>query len=52
MPRYFFQVHNSDSIPDADGTELSDIYAAQTDAVKLSGALLRDLGGQFWNGQN
>jgi Domain of unknown function (DUF6894) len=52
VPRYFFHVHDGDSIRDADGTELPDIYAAQAEAVKLSGALLRDLGGQFWNGQN
>ena len=50
MPRYFFHVQDGYSIPDAEGTELLDVYTAQAQAIVLSGELLRDMGGEFWNG--
>jgi hypothetical protein len=49
MPRYFFHIHDGRSIRDREGTERSDIYVAQAEAVRLSGALLRDLGAKFWD---
>jgi hypothetical protein len=49
MPRYFFHVIDGKDIPDTEGTELADIEEARAEAVVLSGELLRDLGGQFWN---
>ena len=49
MPRYFFHIHYGCSIRDPEGTELPDIYVAQAEAVRLSGALLRDLGAKFWD---
>ena len=49
MPRYFFHIHDGCSIRDPEGTELPDIYVAQAEAVRLSGALLRDLGAKFWD---
>jgi hypothetical protein len=49
MPRYFFHIHDGHSIRDLEGSELSDIYVAQAEAVRLSGALLRDLGAKFWD---
>ena len=50
MPRYFFHVHDGSSLPDDEGTELRDLYAAQEEAIRLSGELLRDMGGRFWDG--
>jgi hypothetical protein len=50
MPRYFFHVLDGYTACDADGTELRDIYAAQEQAIHMSGEILRDMGGKFWNG--
>lgn len=50
MPRYFFHVIDGYSACDDEGTELPDIYAAQHLAIRTSGELLRDMGGEFWNG--
>jgi hypothetical protein len=49
VPRYFFHVIDGKDIPDNDGTELADSEEARSEAVVLSGELLRDLGSQFWN---
>ena len=49
MPRYFFQIHDGCSVRDSEGTELPDIYVAQGEAVRLSGAVLRDLAAKFWD---
>jgi hypothetical protein len=51
MPRYFFHVHDGSSARDSEGTELPDIYAAQEQAILLSGELLREVGGKFWDGE-
>jgi len=50
MPRYFFHVYDGESLPDESGSELADIYSAQTEAIHLSGELLKEMGGRFWNG--
>jgi hypothetical protein len=50
MPRFFFHVHDGTSIRDDEGTDLPDIFAAQEEAIRLSGALLGEMGGKFWNG--
>ena len=50
MPRYFFNVTDGYSNPDPEGTELTDVYTAQAEAIGLSGELLRDMGAKFWNG--
>jgi len=50
MPRYFFHVTDGYSARDAEGTELPDIYAAQDQAIRTSGEILRDMGAEFWNG--
>ena len=49
MPRYFFNVHDGEYLPDEDGTELVDIYSAQAEAIKLCGSLVRELGVKFWD---
>lgn len=50
MPRYFFHVTDGYSTRDTDGTELPDIYAAQDQAIRTSGEILRDMGAKFWDG--
>ncbi len=49
MPRYYFQVRDGESLPDREGTDLPDYYAAQVEALSTAGELLRDLGANFWN---
>ena len=49
MPLYFFNVYDGYSKPDTDGTDLPDIYTAQSEAIRLSGEILREEGGKFWN---
>ena len=48
MPRYFFNVVAPLPDPDDDGSELSDIYAAQEAAVHLCGEMLKEIDGKFW----
>ena len=50
MPRYFFHVIDGRSIIDNEGTELSGLTEARTEAIRLAGAILRDEGDTFWNG--
>lgn len=50
MPRFFFHVIDGHSDMDRDGTELASIYVAQTEAIRLTGEILRDMGGRFWDG--
>jgi hypothetical protein len=50
MPRYFFHAFDGYSTLDTQGTELPDIYAAQEQAIRTSGEILRDMGGKFWDG--
>ena len=50
MPRYFFHIIDGTAVRDQDGTELSSIYVAQAEAIRLSGEVLRDMGGRFWDG--
>jgi hypothetical protein len=51
LPRYFFHVIDDAPVPDLEGTELSDIYVAQSEAIRMSGEIMRDLGSKFWNGE-
>lgn len=49
LPRYFFHIHDGADLPDDEGTDLPNLDAARNDAVRLSGEMLRDSGGSFWN---
>lgn len=49
MPRYFFHVRDGRNLDDQTGTEFPDIYAAQSEAIRYSGELLKDMGARFWN---
>ena len=46
----FFHIMTAAQL-DSEGTELRDIYAAQEEALRLSGELLREMDGKFWNGE-
>ena len=54
MPRYFFHVRNGKDLPDTEGSELPDLNAARTEAIKASGEMLRDNkgGADFWSGHD
>ena len=42
MPRYHFNVQDGVSLPDQDGTELSDLQAARQEAIHLAGRIIAD----------
>lgn len=49
VPKFFFHVRDGTYSPDVVGTDLPDTYSAQAEAVKLCGALVKDLGAKFWD---
>jgi len=49
MPRYFFHVIDGVETIDNEGTVLANVDEARAEAIVLSGAMLRDAGGKFWN---
>ena len=49
MPRYFFHVIDGDETRDTVGTVLAGIPEARAEAIVVSGEMLKDLGGRFWN---
>jgi hypothetical protein len=52
MPRYFFHVIDGVEMLDTEGTVLASVDEARTEAIVVSGQMLKDLGGRFWgNGQ-
>ena len=52
MPRYFFHVFDGISKPDLEGSECEDIYIAQSEAIRMTGEIMRDLGAKFWDGDD
>jgi hypothetical protein len=42
MPRYFFHTEDGQCFPDEIGTELANLAAAQREAVKILGQLIKD----------
>ena len=49
MPRYFFHVIDGHEMPDTVGTVLAGEAEARAEAIVVSGEMLKDLGGTFWN---
>lgn len=49
MPRYFFHVCDGEKYQDRQGTELSDLSAARTEATRFLGGLLTNHADEFWN---
>jgi len=52
MPLYFFHTRNGGDYVDDDGTELADDTAARAEAIITAGGVLKDLGADFWAGQD
>ena len=50
MPRYFFHVHDSEEIPDREGTLLADPDEARSQAIVTAGEMLKGLGPRSWGG--
>ncbi len=51
MPHYFFHVIDGRNIIDDEGSELAGLKEARVEAIQLAGAILRDEGDEFWNGE-
>ena len=49
MPRYFFHVIDGKEMLDTVGTVLAGEAEARAEAIVVSGEMLKDLGGAFWN---
>lgn len=49
MPRYFFDVQDSESYPDTEGTEFPDGKGLRTEAFRKAIAILRDAPGALSN---
>ena len=52
MPKYFFHIHDGQSFPDEEGTDLANLAAARLEAIQLTGQMLKDDSGAFWNGED
>ena len=50
--RYFFHVRDGHTFIDEDGAEYQTIEQAKAEAVRLAGALIKDLGGRFGTNRN
>ena len=50
MPRYYFHLEDGQCLLDENGLDLPDIVAAQDEALRTSGDLLRGGEGDIWNG--
>lgn len=48
MPRYFFDTQDGQAVADAEGVELPNLAAAEIEAVRLAGELLREHAEEFW----
>ena len=50
MPRYFFNVFPDGVEHDAEGSEFPNIYIAQSQAIRMTGEIMTDLGRKVWSG--
>lgn len=50
MPRYFFNIHDGQDLPDMEGTDYPDPKTARGQGVIATGEMLKDLDGAFWKG--
>ena len=51
MPTYYFNIHDGGAAPDPEAHELPDLDAAKRVAIRLSGDLIREMGENFWRGE-
>jgi hypothetical protein len=52
MPVYHFNVQDGSNIPDRDGTDLPNLWAARREGVMLAGRVLLDGADKFWEGSD
>jgi uncharacterized protein DUF6894 len=52
MPRYFFNVHDGQELPDAEGVDLADREAAHREAFRASGEMLKSADRKFLEGDD
>ena len=54
MLRFFFHVHDGQDFPDTEGSKLPNLAAAQSEAIRASGDMLRGHkgGADFWTGDD
>ncbi len=50
MPRYFFHTADGSRERDSEGTELADHYAARVEAIRLTGAIMKESPDVLWDG--
>jgi hypothetical protein len=48
--RFFFHLRDGENLPDLEGTDLPDAAAARVEAIRLSGAMLKDQASSGWDG--
>lgn len=51
MPVFHFNIHDGEILPDPTGHELPDIASAKRQAIGMSGQMIRELGEEFWKGE-
>jgi hypothetical protein len=51
MPRYFFNVHDGQDLPDSEGFELPDRDAAHREAFHTAGEMLKSANRSFLQGE-
>lgn len=49
MSRYYFHIQDGQDFPDKDGTELPDLRAVRTEAIRASAEMLRE-NASYWDG--
>jgi hypothetical protein len=49
MSLYFFHVRDGVDLPDLVGTECADLMEAQSLAISTCGAMIKELGKEFWD---
>lgn len=52
MPRYFFHVIDGSVDIDTDGTELTGLTEAHSQAITMAGEIMRDARRKFWTGSD
>jgi len=51
MPVYYFNIHDGSAIADTEGHVLPDLDAARRVAIRLAGDVIREIGDNFWRGE-
>jgi hypothetical protein len=52
LPRYFFHLIDGTVQTDVDGTELTNLAEAHSQAITMAGEIMRDARRKFWTGSD